>query len=188
MSRPGFIEGVGVALLGSLMVGAAWTLLTPLLPFALVTRLLVTGVAGGYLLYLLARGGLRIGRVSATAVWGVMSLLLMLVDPPLLVYVLAHATALWLVRIFAFGHGALTALADLALVGLGLLAAAWAMLQTGSAGLAAWCLLLVQAAFSCMPGVASQRPRETHAGQTEDPFERAHRAAQGALVRLASHR
>ena len=189
MSRPGFIEGVGVALAGSLAVALVWTVLLPLLPFALLARVLVSALAGGYLLYLLTRGSLRVGRVSGVLAWLAMTGGLMVFDPPLSVHVLAQAGAVWLVRACAFHSGVLTALADLGLVGAGLLTAAWAMTQTGNAALAAWCLLLVQAPFACLP----RRGRQTGTGHTdpgvaEDPFERAHRSAEQALGRPASIR
>lgn len=189
MNRPGFVEGAGLAFTGSLLAGAAWSVLTPLLPLPLLARVLVTSLAGGYLLYLLVRGCLRVGRVSAFAGWLLISAALWLLGAPLLAHVLAQAAALWLLRVIAFRAGALGALAELALVGVGLLAAAWAMLQTGSVALAVWSLLLVQAVFPLLPRAArhGRSDASTDAGH-EDPFEHAHRAAQAALVRLASHR
>ena len=186
MSRPDFVEGVAVALAGSVLTGVGWTLLAPFLPLALLARLAVTVLAGGYLLYLLARGRCRVGRVSAMVAWLAMSAGLLLLGPPLLVHVLAQGAAVWLVRACVFQAGALAALADLALVALGVLAAAWAAVHTGSVALAAWCLLLVQAPFAGLP--TGRRAKTSTDDGAEDRFEHAHRTAETALGRLATHR
>ena len=62
------------------------------------------------------------------------------------------------------------------------------MLQTHSPAMAAWCLLLVQAAFTRLPSDLRRPARAAGPHPQDDRFDRAHRAAETALARLASHR
>ena len=188
MKRPGFAEGVLVALAGAVAAGAAWPLLLTLLTAPAAARVLLAMLAGGYLGYLVVRGRLRVGRVTAVAGWCGMSALLAVLDPPLAVHVLAHGSVVWLVRSLAFHRGVIAPLADAGLLLLGAAAGGWAMWQTHSPAMAAWCLLLVQAAFPRLPRDLRRPAGSGDAATHDDRFDRAHRAAETALARLASHR
>jgi hypothetical protein len=107
-------------------------------------------------------------------------------SPPLSLYLLSHLAMVSAARSLYFHQGPLAALADLALAGLGLIAALGAYLHTGSLFLSLWCLFLVQALFVFVPsrtGVASK-----DRGDEEEHFRRAHQAAEAAVQRLSSIR
>ncbi len=195
--HPSLADGIGAAVFLS-ATGAA--LLAGLLLFASAAaglRLTVAAVGFAYLLYLLARSGERTGRLTTVALWAIASIVLWLMGPALPAYVAAHIAVLWLVRALYFHSSLLTAIADLGVALLGAVFAAWAALRSGSALLAFWCFFLVQA-FSALipPALRSAATRaegpELHGedGTRYDPttFERAHRAAEAALRRLAVHR
>jgi len=184
MKRPAFIEGVAVALVASLAGGAAFAGLTTLLAGGLALRLLVAGLGLCYVIYLLRRSGVRIGRVTVVAAWLAAAVLAWVSDVPLSLYLLAHIGLVWLVRSLYFHAGVLPALADLGLNGLALAAAVWAAVQTGSVALGLWCLFLTQALFVVIPADLRRRPGPA-VTRGEDRFSRAHRAAQTALRRLS---
>jgi NAD/NADP transhydrogenase beta subunit len=185
MKRPGFFEGALLALALSLVGSLAYGALNLIFPAALVLPLVIAGLSLAYLLYLLHRSPERVGRLTTLAVWFVMAALVWLWPLGLPLYVLAHLGTLWLVRSLYF-HGSLTAaVADLMLSGLALIAALWAIGQTGSLFASLWCFFLVQALFSSIRGPA-HGAQGTAGPDPEDRFGQAHRAAEAALRRLSS--
>ena len=183
MTRPSFFEGVVVALGASVAASVASTALAWAFPGGWVLRLLTAALGLGYVLYLLTRSGQRIGRPTALAGWAVAAGALWLLDPPVTAYVLAHLGLVWLIRSLYFHASVLAALTDLGLTGAGLAAGIWAALQSGSVFLTVWCFFLLQALFVAIPPRLPRRAEEGRA-DAEDPFDRAHRAAQAALRRL----
>ncbi len=187
MRRPGFLEGVAVALAASILGSGSFVLLAPVLGRADALGVVVALAGLGYLLYLLRRGRARVGGVSMVALWLVITGFVAVLEPPLAVQVLAQLVPAWLSRALWFHRGVLPALMDLGLVAAGLAAAAWAAHSTASLALAIWCLMLVQAAFVFIPG----RPARSGANRRTDPadpFQHAHRAAERALHRLHQSR
>jgi hypothetical protein len=185
MKRPGFFEGMALALVLSLAGSLAYGGLSLFLPAGPVPRLIIAGLSFAYLLYLLRRSSERVGRLTTLAAWFAMAAAVWPWSLSLPLYLLAHIVTLWLVRSLYF-HGSLTAaLADAVLNGLALTAALWAARQTGSLFASLWCFFLVQALFSSLPNpVPGGRNRVGPA--PEDRFEQAHRAAEAALRRLSS--
>jgi len=184
MSRPSFFEGVAVALAAGLAGAVAYTALAWALPAAPVTRVVIAGLGLAYVLYLLARSGERVGRITTLGAWLAAASLLWLLGLPLVLYLIAHLGVLWLVRSIYFHAGVLPALADLGLTGAGLAAGTWAAIETGSVFLVIWSFFLVQALFVVLPRGPGMQPARAGA-DAEDPFDRAHRAAQAALRRLS---
>jgi hypothetical protein len=184
MKRPTFFEGVGFALVASIGGSVAYAALSALAGGGQL-RPVVTGVALGYVLYLLARAPGRAGRVTAVAAWCVAALGLWLAAPPLALFLLAHLGLIWLVRSLFYRSGVLPALADLALGVAALAAGVWAVVHSGSVLLGLWCFFLVQAAFVAIPDGPWRLSRQDVAPQ-DDGFERAHRAAEAAVRRLSS--
>jgi ABC-type transport system involved in multi-copper enzyme maturation permease subunit len=184
MTRPTFLEGVGVALAASLSGAAAYTALSAAVGVGML-RPVIAGLALGYLVYLLARTPVRVGRVTAFLAWCLAAVGLWVAAPPLALYLLLHVGMLWLIRALFFHASLVSALADLALGLLALAAGLWALAQTGSLLLGLWCFFLVQAGFVAIPpGSAARRPgREP---SREDAFEHAHRIAEAALRKHAS--
>ena len=186
MRTPTFFEGVGLALAASLVGSATHTALSTVAGGG-VLRLVIAGLALGYVVYLLARSPGRVGRVTALAAWGGMAALLWLATPSVALYLLLHVGAIWLVRSLFFHSSLFAAAADLALGVLALAAGVWAVVHTGSLLLGIWCFFLVQSLFVAIPPSPARRSKAD--GQDrEDPFEHAHRVAEAAVRRLSSVR
>ena len=189
MSRPSFLEGAGVALVSSIVGGGVMILLLPLFSGALLLAGIAAAIGLGYLLYLLRRTRARVGKVSMLALWAAVTAVTFAVDPPLVLHAVAQLTVVWIARSLFIHDSVLAALADLAVCAASLAAAAWAAHHTGSLALTLWCLMLVQAAFVAIPGTARGTSRgAAMAPRDDDPFQRAHRAAEAALRRLSTVR
>jgi hypothetical protein len=190
MKRPGFFQGVLVAVALALAAGIAGAVLAPLMGLPVTVRLLIPALGLGYLLYLFSRTPgrrerMKTGRITALSAWATMALACAWLAPPLSLYLCIHAGAIWLLRSLYFYHGVLPALLDLALSAASVVVTAWAALHSGSLFLAAWCFFLVQALFAAIPPAIRPRQR-TAATATEhnENFERARRQAEAALHQL----
>jgi hypothetical protein len=182
MKQPTFLEGVGVAFGLSLAGGAVLGASSLVLPGGWIFRGVVAGVSLLYVLYLLARSRERVGRITTVALWVLVAGAAWIAQPPLLLYVLTHVLLLWLIRSLYFYSSILSALADLALNGLGVAAAIWASVTTGSVFMGLWCFFLVQALFVAIPTTSRRGAGPgRNAGENDDRFEHAHRAAESAL-------
>ncbi|MEW8506990.1 MAG: hypothetical protein AB2598_09810 [Candidatus Thiodiazotropha sp.] len=187
MRRPSFMEGVAVALVASLGVGVLFTVLGAVFAPGFVLRMLIALTGLLYVLYLLRRSGEKVGRISSIALWLLSALLILLTGLSLPLYLLAHLGLVWLIRSLYFYSSLISALADFALVVVGMAAAVWAMLQSGSLFLSVWCFFLVQALFVVIPDSwkRSGKPGMTREG-ADDPFQQAYRTAQAALAKLST--
>ena len=186
MRTPTLLEGVGVALAASIAGSVTHTALAAVAGGG-VLRLVGTGLALGYVAYLLARSPERVGRITALATWGVTAVLIWLAAPPLALFLLLHLGALWLLRSLFFHSSLFSAAADLGLSLLALAAGTWAVVHAGSLLLGIWCFFLVQALFVFVPS-GLVRPSAAGRQEREDPFEHAHRVAEAAVRRLTSTR
>ena len=74
---------------------------------------------------------------------------------------------------------------DLALNGVSLAAAVWAVNQTGSLFVSIWCFFLVQALFVAIPASMKQKAGQTGESH-KDRFQHAYRAAETALRKLST--
>ncbi|MDH5310234.1 MAG: hypothetical protein OEY08_09740, partial [Gammaproteobacteria bacterium] len=158
MKRPSFSRGVLIAAALGLAASVITTVLVPLLGAGLVARLIIPALALTYLLTFFAGSLERTGRITALALWLLLSALLLWVSPPLPAYLLAHAGAVWLVRSLYAYAGVLPALADLALTGCSVLGAIWALSRTGSVFMATWCFFLLQALWVFIPSSLQETP------------------------------
>ena len=182
MNRPGFFEGAVVALVASIAGGACYAALATVFPSAAVLRFLIAALGLAYVLYLLRRNEERVGRITAIALWLLAAAALWVFEPPSLLYLCAHLGLVWLVRSLYYYSGLLPALIDFGLSLLGTAFAVWSAQRTGSFGLALWCFFLAQAFHVLIP--ESMRPARGHP-ESEDPFSRAHRAAETAVRKLS---
>jgi len=183
MTRPRFLHGAGAALLVAVFGSAMFTGLGLLLPGDTTARLLIAILGGAYVVYLLRSSGHPIGRIATPVLWTAMALALWPAGFSLPLYLAFHIGALWLIRSLYFYSGVLPAVADLGLTALGVAAATWAALQTGSVFLTLWSFFLVQALFVAIPErVGGPGNPETTA--KPDRFQQAHTAAQAALQKL----
>jgi hypothetical protein len=182
---PGFAEGVTVALASAIAAGALTSVLGSIVGAPLALRVVVAVVGLGYFLYLLAATRARVGRVSALLAWSLLTGVTLALDPPLLLHLCTQVGLAWMLRALRVHRSVLPALADLALATLSVAAAVWAAERTASVSMAAWCLLLVQAACVAIPRRGARRGTAASPGE---PFALAQRSAEAALRRLASTR
>jgi hypothetical protein len=188
MKAPGILEGITLAVGASLGGGILVTLLPIVLSENTSARILISMLGLGYLVYLLKRSDERTGRVVMVALWFIATLACMLFDTSLLSLLLVQATLIWVVRSLYFHTSLLTALLDLGLVALALVATAWAILQTGSVVTAIWCFFLTQSLFVLIPGFSSARDNASCFNAVEtDRFQSAHRVALDAVRKLSTH-
>ncbi|MCI0517844.1 MAG: hypothetical protein L0Y45_08430 [Woeseiaceae bacterium] len=185
MSRPGFFHDVAIAAILGFLASAFIAVLTPFVGVAAVTRLVIPGLALLYIHYLFSRNEEKTGRVTSIALWSAMTVIAWWLEPPLPFYLLIHVGAIWLLRSLYFYSGIVPSLMDMALSGLSIVAAIWALSRTGSVFLATWCFFLVQALFVAIPTSLAARPATTPVAPN-DEFERARRQADAALKQLIS--
>lgn len=182
MKRPTFLHGVGVAAVLGFFASVVIATLTPFVGLGAVVRLMIPALALAYLLYLFSRSGERTGRVTTLTLWAVLALASWWLQPPLALYFLLHAGAIWLLRSLYFYAGVVPALLDLGLSAFSIAAAAWALTRSGSVFLATWSFFLVQALFVTIPPALRRRQTVTpDATVPDDDFERARQRADAAL-------
>ena len=188
MKAPGLLEGITLAIGASLAGGILAALLPIILSEYSSTLVLVSILVLGYLIYLLKRSNERTGRVIMVALWSIATLGCLLLDTSLFSFLLVQAATIWIVRSLYFHTSVLPALLDLGLVALGLLATAWAILQTGSVMTAIWCFFLTQSLFVLIPRFAGTSDTTSSLNPVEtDRFQSAHRVALDAVRKLSTH-
>lgn len=173
---PGVLDGAAVALVAALATAVGLPLAVSLLPIGLALRGVIALVAGGYVLYLLARRGRAVGVPSAIAAWLLGTLLIAVCLPSVATTLVAHVLLVWALRAALYHTRPLAALADLGLCAGGVLFALWAVQRTHSLSVGVWCLLLSQIAFVWLPGVRGRVNR-----RLSPRFDAAARAATDAL-------
>jgi hypothetical protein len=185
MTRPGFWREAGVALALSMVGAIAFHATAVLIGSSLALRLVIAAIGLVYAVLLLRGLRARSGRLIVIAAWLALDIALFVLQPPLLLWLLAQTFAIWLLRCWCCYGSVIAALADGAL---GLFALAAAMVgaaHSRSVFLALWSFFLVQALFVLIP--ETLRPRITAAlPDDEDRFDQAHRSAEAALRRLTA--
>lgn len=187
MKRPTFLRAALVALGIAVAFGAALTALTPLVGADSALRLVIPAACLAWLLCLLRRGAAPAGSVTVLAFWCAASAATWLLGPPIALYVLVHAALLWLARSLCFYSGLFPALLDMALSGLSLSAASWALTRSDSVFLVAWSFFLLQALFVFIPPKVGTHPAADTDEDGHAAFESARRRADAALRQLLSH-
>lgn len=185
MKFPGIIDGVVVAVIIAVGAGIATLALGGYSTLGELLKLVLPWATLVYLVYLFKRSDARIGRVVAIAAWGVVSLACWLFDLHLSQQALAQAGIVWLVRSLYFHNSMLAALLDLGLIGSGLLAGAWALINTGSAAAALWSFFLLQALFCWIPAFVPRRVEDRFDSGENASFRSAHRVAIDAVRKLS---
>lgn len=184
MSRPSFAHGAGIAFIFSFCGAALYATVLPLVADGGGFRLLVTLLAGAYVLYLLHSSRRSTGRVTVAVLWLAAAGGLWAATPGLALFLVLHTLLIWLLRSLYFHAGAIAALLDLGLSGLGLAAGIWAAMSSASLFLGLWCFFLVQALFVGIPRSLAQAPAAA-VPETDACFQRAHRNAETALRKLS---
>lgn len=175
-----FWRGTLLALVLCTLAAAGMALFAPLTGNAIAMKLMLLGVATAGLIDQLLRSAVA-GRILAAAGWLALAAALLLIDPPLWLWLALPVFALWLQRALALHRRPLLALVDAALVLVGLAAAMAAARHSGSVWLALWCFLLAQAL-----AVAVSAPSSPPAAS--DRFTAARRSAESALRALHNDR
>ncbi|NOS73348.1 MAG: hypothetical protein HOP36_02160 [Methyloglobulus sp.] len=189
MKKATFGEGVVIALVSSIIASVVFVSLSFLLSKETVFRLLTSGLAFAYSLYLLARSQGQVGRVTVILAWCLLLSALWVFYPSLTFFMLFHIMAIWLVRSLYRYTSLFSSLVDLCLNALGVASAFWAMHHTGSLFLSFWCFFLVQALFVYIP-IGSGHQNLDRSGQTnnEPNFDCAYQAAEAAVRKLSTLR
>lgn len=188
MKAPSLFEGIVVAIGASIGGG----ILTALLPIVTseytAVRILLSLLAISYLLYLMKRSNERIGRIVMLALWLIVTLGSLLAGTSLIYFALIQIAAIWITRSLYFHASVLPAFLDLGLACFGLVASAWAILQTGSVMAAIWCFFLTQSLFVLIPVFSSNHDTQGCSNPVEqDRFQSAHRVARDAVRKLSTH-
>ena len=189
MKKPGFFEGVIVALIISVSASVAYMILSSLLGGGWLLRILVAAMGLAYVIYLLSRSKERVGKITVTASWIAGAAIIWLLAPTFVLYVLLHVGMIWLIRSLYYYTSVLSSLADFGLNAISVVIAFWAGLHSHSLFLSLWCFFLTQALFVLIP-VSLQSSLKPSAKYTssEDRFEKAYRNAESAVRKLsASH-
>jgi hypothetical protein len=194
MKAPTFLNGAVAAALLAVLASAMLATVAPFLGFGTALRLAVPVLAGAYLLYFFRAVRPRTGRVVCFVLWTALAVFAWFAAPPLPLYLLLHAGAVWLLRSLYAYSGVIPALMDLGLCALSVLAFGWVFARTGGVFLATWSYLLVQALWVASPTrIEGKAATPGHDGAPNgDPtrdngrFEHARRQADEALRQLFS--
>jgi len=188
MKAPGLFEGI-VVTIGASIGGGILTAVLPVVTSEYTAlRILLSVLAISYLLYLMKRSNEHTGRVLVIAAWLIATLGSLLAGTSLIYFALIQVAAVWITRSLYFHASVLPALLDLGLVAFGLVASAWAILQTGSVMTAIWCFFLTQSLFVLIPAISSDRdPQSCFNSVEQDRFKSAHRVAMDAVRKLSTH-
>lgn len=188
MNKVTFWEGVVVALLGSSIGSIVFFALSSLFSEDGAIRLIISGLAFAYILYLLSLSQERTGRIMVMLIWLILSVMLWPLYPPLPLFALLHVLAIWLIRSLYCYASLFSALADLGLNALSIASAFWAFHHTGSLLLTFWCSFLVQAFFVYIPtGIKHPTPGNAAIANSETDFKRAYQTAEAAVRKLSSY-
>jgi hypothetical protein len=184
MSRPSFFQGALIAAGFALTGAIAFTGLSFAVGGAVALKMITVALGGGYVLYLLRASSVRSGRVTLFSAWSVVTASMWVLNPDLFVMLVTQTLLISLVRSLYHHKSLFAAFVDLLLSAFALSAAAWASAQTGSIFLTVWCFFLVQALFAALPTATKHEAT----GCPEDEFDRAQRAAETAIRRIATQR
>lgn len=185
MKKATFFEGVGFALISSIVVAVIFTTMSHLFLNGNVFRMLVAGVSFAYIIYLFLRSNERIGKVTVISTWFAITLISLIFVPSLLLYITIQLFMIWIMRSLYFYNSIFSALTDLALMGMSLVVAIWALSVSGSVFLSFWCFFLMQALFVFIPkNFVSKDKSESVYPVNDDKFEHAYHAAEVAVSKL----
>jgi hypothetical protein len=185
MNKPGFLEGVVLALILSLLIAALFTILSAFFPTRWLLQSVIAGASFSYILYLLYRSKARTGKVAVVTLWLGFAVVAWIVAPSTLILLFAHVAVIWLIRCLYYHNSILIASLDLGLIVFGMLASLWTLLHTHSLLLAAWVFFLMQALFSVLPQQVFSANTKLAKNQ-DDGFERAYVSAEAAVRQLSS--
>ncbi|MCK4864742.1 MAG: hypothetical protein KAT06_04895 [Gammaproteobacteria bacterium] len=184
MKKATFFEGVGFALIISIVVAVIFTTMSYFLN-SNIFRMLVAGVSLAYIIYLFLRSDERVGKVTVISTWFAITLTSLIFIPSLLLYIIIQIFIIWIIRSLYFYNSIFSALIDLTLMGMSLVVAVWALLISDSVFLSFWCFFLMQALFVFIPkNFIGKNKSDLVSPINDDKFKHAHRAAEIAVSKL----
>jgi hypothetical protein len=187
MNKLTFWNGVVFALLGSLIGSIGFFALTLVFSEDCAIRLLTSGLALAYILYLLINSQERTGRITVLGAGIILWIMLWIIYPPLTVFIVLHVLAIWLIRSLYWYASLISSLADLGLNALSFASAFWALHHSGSLFLTFWCFFLVQALFVYIPtGIKKANLANAVIPDSESDFNRAYQTAEAAVRKLST--
>jgi hypothetical protein len=187
MKKVTFWNGVVFALLGSLIGSIGFFAFTFVFSEDCTIRLLTSGLALAYILYLLINSQERTGRITVLGAGFILWIMLWIIYPPLTVFIVLHVLAIWLIRSLYRYASLISSLADLGLNALSIASALWALHHTGSLFLTFWCFFLVQALFVYIPtGIKKANLAKDDIPDSESDFNRAYQTAEAAVRKLST--
>ncbi|MEM7563580.1 MAG: hypothetical protein AAF353_11100 [Pseudomonadota bacterium] len=186
MKNPGLFDGILVAALISIAAGVFSLIFGGFILFSHFFYLILCAASFTYLLYLMKRAEARIGKLVVFSAWFIVSLCGWLLEAALIEQILLQAGLIWIVRSLYFHHSLFSAALDFGLVSIGLVAATWALMNTGSLAAALWTFFLLQSFFCWLPQMNPSPTHTKHPSRAErSDFQSAHRVASEALRKLA---
>ncbi|HFD11886.1 MAG TPA: hypothetical protein ENJ32_05390 [Crenotrichaceae bacterium] len=186
MKKPGFLEGVLVALLVSTAGSIVYQLLSRSYTDVTTWRFLIVFVSAVYGFYLLKRSHRYGGRLITCVFWLLMLLAAWFYVPAIREFVLMNVVSVWLLRSLYFHDNVISVLLDLGLNLFSLAVSLWAFVQTDSISLSLWCLFLVQALFPVIPGNCFNKEKN-HENNRDSKYQHALQIAEAAMETLSSN-
>ena len=186
MNKPGFVEGVIVAVILSLFIAAVFTVMSVFFPTRWLLEAVIHGGTFIYILYLLYRSKEKSGKVAIASLWVVYALAVWAFAPSTLVMLFAQLAAIWLVRTLFYHNNILVSLLDLGLITLSVFVSLWTLMHTRSVLLTTWVFFLLQALFTLLPEQLRGRAAAPPMNANQDEFERAYASAEAAVRQLSS--
>lgn len=182
-----FAESIVLALLASAL-GAAMYSMFSLFDGDATLRLVIDILALAYVTYLLIRSRERTGRIVVWVSWCVAALFIWGLQLSLPLYLFSHMALIWIVRSLYYYSSLVSALVDLGVNIVSMLAAVTAAVHTDSIFISLWCYFLLQSLFVYIPRDWHKRDggRRVSAAYNSEDFERAHQVAEAAIRRLSS--
>lgn len=177
--------GIVVALVFAIAAPVVFIALKVFLPSWLAFRALVSGGCLCYAVLLALASGRRGGRIVSLLALAFAVLGTFAAAPPLWVFLIASAGAIWLARALLVARSIAGALFELLLVGVASFGALASGELTGSLLASVWIFFLMLAAGAFRARSAAANAGEEAPLTREARFERAHRVAEEALSRLA---
>ena len=186
MKQATFADGVGIALLSSVIVAAVFMTMSSVFIGGDLFRLLISMLSFFYMLYLFSRSGSRIGKVTTIFIWFVITFSALVFVHSIIMTIAIHLLMIWLIRSLYFYNSLFSSFIDLALTILSLMIAVWVWSFSGSLFLSFWCFFLMQALFVFIPISFSSNQKSSGLNKHDnDRFEHAYRAAELAVRNIS---
>jgi hypothetical protein len=184
MKKSTFFREVVVALTLSCAGSVLYVSLSQIVSPITALKSIIGIVALCYSGYLLARCRVMPGRVTIAVTWFLVAAACWFGNLTLSSFLLIQVGMIWVIRSLFYHRSPVGALLDLLINALSVFACVWAMVQSESLFMSLWCCFLVQALFVFIP--AGFKPLATDNRPPDRQFQRAHQAAQAAIVKLSS--